>query len=91
MREFNSYIGTWVSRRLAFNLHSYINPISLSEQMIFGNGCLDPRAIISCYPVEAVTIDINIALFYNIKRIHVKAVNKASYSQEEFRIGKTIV
>lgn len=59
--------------------------------MILGDGYLDPGAIISCYAIEAVTIDINITLLYNIIEVHVKPGNKASYGQEKLRIGKTIV
>lgn len=62
----------------------------IAQEVILGDGCLDPRAIIPCYPIEAVTIDVNITLFHNIERIHVKPENKATYSQEEFRIGQTI-
>lgn len=65
--------------------------LSIAQEVIFGDGCPDPRAIIPCYPIEAVAIDVNITLFHDAGRIHVKPENKATYSQEEFRIGETII
>lgn len=73
-----------------FNFAAILPRYLLLKQVILGDGCLDPRAIIPGDPIEAVAINVNITLLHNIERIHVKPENKATYSQEEFRICKTI-
>lgn len=46
--------------------------LCIAREVILGDGCLDPRAIITCDPIEAVAVDVNITLFHNIERVHVK-------------------